>query len=570
MNGSGVRLVVGSVLVASARGAVTRACLAITLLLALLLPSAVGAQTYEVVSCNSAPGGANNAWSLSASGSAGGSIQCPAGNGIKATATAGTAGGGGTAVFEAPFAMAGPGQLPGGTSRWRFTAPGGTTLQSFSGTWRCNKSAGSRGSWTLTSPSGSTGTGTCVASGFTPVSRSLSAGATVFELSAIFSPCHTSDPGCQGHWVEAALAESRVVVRDATLPTSTITGGTVLTGGWRRGIQSVTYDASDNAGVKSVALNVDGANRGTKPYDCDYTRPLPCSNVPGGIQDLDTALLPDGNHTLQVVPTDAAANSSPSSGRTFNSDNNGPDVYIEGALYEDRGAQLPPNYYGLYLDAFDNFSGVTALRVLIDGSLVFERTQACGNGGCDMEDEDFRFDARSQAGTHRVEVQATDAAGSTKFVGWNVTFGGTTRGASGATAAPPAATGFGIGCPDATQQMLAELDSDPPHRVVNGAWTTATGAPAGETTAFFAEGSYRVSRCDVNGALVVSQLVAPIPVPGGATSNLVVAETQPLSGLGEWGTLISDWLPPDDPEFVATWPVHGQGYEAAVIPPTAG
>ena len=80
MSGWGVRLGRRGLVLAVSRGGV--AC-AVTALAALLCPGSATAQTYEVVSCNSAPGGVNNAWTLSATGSAGGSAQCPAGTGLR-------------------------------------------------------------------------------------------------------------------------------------------------------------------------------------------------------------------------------------------------------------------------------------------------------------------------------------------------------------------------------------------------------------------------------------------------------------------------------------------------------
>lgn len=99
-------------------------------------------------------------------------------------------------------------------------------------------------------------------------------------------------------------------------------------------------------------------------------------------------------------------------------------------------------------------------------------------------------------------------------------------------------------------------------RVVNGAW-----AKGRETTEFFADGTYRVARCNSDGSLAVQQHVGPVRVPGGGTEMLVIAETRPFSGgrLVERSPLYGD---PRDPAFIRLWERDRALILADVLSPT--
>jgi hypothetical protein len=283
----------------------------------------------------------------------------------------------------------------------------------------------------------------------------------------------------------------------------------------------------------------------------------------------DHDILGEGIHQLHVRAQDIAGNVSYSNNWTAKYDKTPPEIFIDGQLYEERNRTLPANMYRLAIHAHDVLSGTTRIRATVDGGqLVDTGSQACGAGACDMESEAFAWNASAASGTHSVEVVAYDAAGNTSTATWTVTLSGAPSDPNRSTFAPPAPTGLGGGCPPATQRLLEDYDRDPPVRVVNGVWVAATGA-GGETTEFFADGSYRVSRCGLTGLLVVSQWVAPIEVPGGI-AMLVREETKPIGTAGDFGSLTSDWLPPSDPEFIATWPQYRDEYLAEVIPATAG
>jgi hypothetical protein len=57
---------------------------------------------------------------------------------------------------------------------------------------------------------------------------------------------------------------------------------------------------------------------------CDYSKPIPCSDEPGGVHVLDTSRAGDGPHTLVATATDAAGNVARSEPRTILVDNHPP------------------------------------------------------------------------------------------------------------------------------------------------------------------------------------------------------------------------------------------------------
>jgi hypothetical protein len=98
-----------------------------------------------------------------------------------------------------------------------------------------------------------------------------------------------------------------VTIRDDVTPTVRTSGG-LLDDGWRLGNEAITFSGTDNTGIPSAHLLLDGQVRVIKEFTCDYTYPTPCSNVSGQSLSLGGAPLTDGAHQLQLVLTDAAGN----------------------------------------------------------------------------------------------------------------------------------------------------------------------------------------------------------------------------------------------------------------------
>ena len=119
----------------------------------------------------------------------------------------------------------------------------------------------------------------------------------------------------------AGITGSNVTLSDGVAPGVAITGGAILSG-WRRGTSTVTYDASDNAGIKIVRGYLDSRPRAEVLRACNYGTTIPCPNG-GGSLELDTTGLPDGAHQLMVQAIDTADNGA-SDSRTIYSDNTPP------------------------------------------------------------------------------------------------------------------------------------------------------------------------------------------------------------------------------------------------------
>jgi hypothetical protein len=385
-----------------------------------------GAQagTYDVVACNSAPGYVNNAWSLVRYESGGGSVQCPTGAGIEASASAGWCGGETTAATLVSTNAFSPltsscMQAPGGEAKWIFTAPAGTTLQSFAGTWRCYRSHYAAGIWWLSSPHGGSGSGTCNSSSFTAVSRTFNAGATTLELGARFPRCLMTEPGCSGHYVRAALGESRTTIRDDHVPTLTVTGGSIHAGGWHDHMADIRFDASDNVGIRLATLSVDGTERARRDFPCDFTWAVPCSNQPNQSLSFDTAGLSEGSHNARLTVVDAAGNQTHSD-HTFKVDRAGPVIEeLEGTLKDPDTPWAGAGSQDLGILASDaSGTGVTRAELRVDGALAATLDQGCPAGGCDLDGE-MVVDTNPYApGDHTLTVTVRDASGNATSESW--------------------------------------------------------------------------------------------------------------------------------------------------------
>src|SRR4029453_84138 len=71
---------------------------------------------------------------------------------------------------------------------------------------------------------------------------------------------------------------------------------------------TVTASASDNVGIASLKVLVDGAARDGGDRSCDFPKPVPAPNGAGAGLGRGSAELADGAHTVAVVATDAAGN----------------------------------------------------------------------------------------------------------------------------------------------------------------------------------------------------------------------------------------------------------------------
>jgi hypothetical protein len=139
-------------------------------------------------------------------------------------------------------------------------------------------------------------------------------------------------PGAFGMRAMFSAANVRVRVNDATAPSVTPSWGPLFSGGWLRDSQDGWSLEYDNVGVMVNRTSIDGRVVYAEDYReqgwpgwvrCDFTRPRPCTDIPGAISRVDTRRLSDGEHQLQVEVIDAAGNYA-SAARRIKVDNTAP------------------------------------------------------------------------------------------------------------------------------------------------------------------------------------------------------------------------------------------------------
>lgn len=100
-------------------------------------------------------------------------------------------------------------------------------------------------------------------------------------------------------------------LRDDVAPTVGPPGGTLLSGGWRRGTQTLGVTAGDlGGGLTRVSAEVDDGTSLQSPSACAtaggrYVRLQPCPLARGVTWSVNTAQLPDGTRTATVRASDA-------------------------------------------------------------------------------------------------------------------------------------------------------------------------------------------------------------------------------------------------------------------------
>jgi hypothetical protein len=136
-----------------------------------------------------------------------------------------------------------------------------------------------------------------------------------------FKSCPTAN-GIGFPYASMNIWGSIVTIRDDAQPGLSV-GGALWSDGWRRPADALTYDASDNTGVKSVTAQV-GAVTASSAGSCDYHRPAPCAGRHAGSLVLGAAP-PDGPQPAVVTAVDAAGNQT-TAARTVHIDGNAPGV----------------------------------------------------------------------------------------------------------------------------------------------------------------------------------------------------------------------------------------------------
>jgi hypothetical protein len=400
-------------------GAQARALVAGTMLAALLaVAPAARAGTYEVTACDSDDEFAWTSWAkTTARNTAGDNIgvalaSCPTGEQITGGIYVTTQYHPGDFSFaRARSAFASARLAPGGGyAAWTFTAPAGTSVAAVEATASCRIPSGIvAGGFASSSPG--VLTGTCPPDRFDTVTYTPGAGSTFARISV---SCIAVSYTCGQNPHHISMQHVTVTVDDPVAPTVTVTGGSLTAAGVRSGTQSVTFNASDNAGIAESTLLVDGIDVASQVHPCDETHARPCLDQSGATLSFDSSIVNDGAHSFQIEVEDAAGNLTRSTPRSFQTDNPGPQLTVTGELTTADGEEAAEPEYPAHITATDAGSGVQRVRVLVDGVAQLDQTWTCPGGGCGREvDYVFKTD-RYADGPHTIVIEASDYQGNTR------------------------------------------------------------------------------------------------------------------------------------------------------------
>jgi hypothetical protein len=300
-------------------------------LLALALPAVSVAGSYQVSTCNAAPGYVNNSWVWSSSDTSpidhytkhencperkGGTGENPdKEGGLSTTDTLGLENG-----------------APTGTNAgWTFTAPAGTSIEAVSyeryiGHYLDPKNAWSpalRANGTIIA--GETCLDTVEDSENCYVGAPANEGAPLGEQTGLDAHTLTVGINCESaheecitaptyYRVWAAMYGATVTLNDPTPPTLDEPAGQLWEAAaashYSKGSETLQVAATDEGGgVRTISVSSEGKQLATYQATCNYTMPQPCP-LSTGSQSLSvpTAELPDGHHDISVTATDAAGN----------------------------------------------------------------------------------------------------------------------------------------------------------------------------------------------------------------------------------------------------------------------
>jgi hypothetical protein len=286
--------------------------------------------TVDITSCASAaPNGADNAWqylSDNANAFQEGPMICP---------PDGTQFGGITAWTKLNSGVA---SSSGEDAQLRFTAPTGTTISRI----QLRRDIGTRddGEYvygrtetgqltgeTCTIPNGQF---TCDVGG--PLAAqadfSLTASWVAWGFQCGLNGFMSCGTGSTLHQAWATIYASTVTLTDNQAPTGVLVGGVLASGGWKGGTVAATASGADNLGIRTIRWYADGALVGgagnSTTRACDFSTPVPCSDVSSVATSLNTGALTAGTRSVQLALVDPAGNESKSAAFSVQVDNTAP------------------------------------------------------------------------------------------------------------------------------------------------------------------------------------------------------------------------------------------------------
>lgn len=218
----------------------------------------------------------------------------------------------------------------------------------------------------------------------------------------------TCGTGSTLHQAWAVIYASTVTLTDNQAPPTPTLSGALTTPGWKAGTVAATATASDNLGIEKIRWYVDATllAGSETTRTCDFTTPVPCSNLVATATSLDTTTLSDGTRSVQLAVVDPAGNETKSSAFTVDVDNTPPAAPT--GLTVTGGGSSPS--FGMSWTNPANPTGAP---------LASASWEACrqGGGGCVTGTgtlsgaTGWAAGTLPASGTYDVEVWLTDAAG---------------------------------------------------------------------------------------------------------------------------------------------------------------
>jgi hypothetical protein len=304
--------------------------------LAVVVSSAMASGSYTVTACS--PSTSAGPWTQVDTAF----TSMTTGNECGPGGAYGPAGGfGDTGALYAQDIIAGAQAASGTDAGWQFTAPSGTLISAIS-YWSSLETYTGAAYWqaglftTPGTPAGPVCTADeagCAVCETNPAACNLTATGNTFtdlDTPSLFFGVYCAAPGLDlcspggtQQNAQADLYSASVTLSESSSPS--LSGVSWPTGSVLWGSQSVSFAASDPSGISQVAVDGSGGQAGSQSESCNYSQPVPCSDLPSGTSlGFNTASLHDGSQALSLVVTDAAGNTSTVTSSPVVIDNNGP------------------------------------------------------------------------------------------------------------------------------------------------------------------------------------------------------------------------------------------------------
>jgi hypothetical protein len=220
-------------------------------------------------------------------------------------------------------------------ARWRWDAPAGTAISQVRGTWwhalhdgmeqRIGVATWSGGFDVFAAAGGTDTAPREFVAGFNPAQPALEDRLLCAKGESKWCSLDL------GSW--SAIRAPTITLQDDLWPAAAV-GGEITAGGWRRGVQGVSFWGSDTGGgVRYGETAVDGTRVNLTEYSCakaliggvwEATLMRPCSLGVSASAPIDTTRFSDGPHSIHHCVTDFAGNGACTPDQAFYVDNNPP------------------------------------------------------------------------------------------------------------------------------------------------------------------------------------------------------------------------------------------------------